>query len=60
MPNYSDADYWNTRYDAEENHPFDWLCDYFDIANIIENILPNKNAKILMIGCGNAPFSSDL
>ena len=60
MPNYGDADYWNNRYDLEAGHPFDWLCDYFDVANIMDFILPNKNAKILMIGCGNAPFSPDM
>lgn len=60
MANYADSDYWNKRYDAEENNPFDWLCDYFDVANIIDNIIPDKNSKILIIGCGNAPFSSDL
>ena len=47
MTNYANADYWNTRYETEEDHPFDWLCDYFDVANIIENILPDKNSKIL-------------
>lgn len=60
MTNYANADYWNTRYETEEDHPFDWLCDYFDVANIIENILPDKNSKILIVGCGNAPFSHDL
>jgi len=60
MANYSDADYWNDRYEKEEDYPFDWLFGYAEVSPTIHHLLPDKNAKILMLGAGNAPFSPDL
>lgn len=40
--------------------PYDWLFAYPDVADVIQNLLPDKDKSILMIGCGNAPFSPDM
>jgi hypothetical protein len=40
--------------------PFDWLFSYAEVAETIHYVLPDKNAPILMLGSGNAPFSPDM
>jgi hypothetical protein len=40
--------------------PYDWLFSYQDVKEVIEHLLPDKNAKALLVGCGNAPFSPDM
>eukprot|EP01041_Mallomonas_annulata_P006778 gene6778-13732_t len=57
--NYGEAAYWDERYQRDEHDPFDWLLGYSDISNVLEELL-NKDDEILMIGCGNAPFSVDI
>jgi hypothetical protein len=42
------------------DHPFDWLFSYAEVAQTIDFVLPDKNAIILVIGAGNAPFSPDM
>eukprot|EP01038_Epipyxis_sp_PR26KG_P009750 gene9750-13117_t len=60
MPQYGDANYWNERYTTDNGSPFDWLFDYNDVALILEQLLPDKQEQIVLVGCGNAPFSPDL
>lgn len=60
MTNYGDKDYWDRRYEREENDPFDWLFSYDDVQDIIQFLIPKKERSLLMIGCGNAPFSNDM
>ncbi len=60
MPNYGDIDYWNNRYQQDSDDPFDWLFSYNDLKNIINQLIPNKDEPVLLIGCGNAPFSPDM
>jgi len=40
--------------------PYDWLFCYDELKDILDFLLPDKNAKILLVGAGNAPFSPDL
>lgn len=40
--------------------PYDWLFAYSDVDEVITFLIPDKNIDILMIGCGNAPFSYDM
>jgi len=60
MPDYGSTDYWNQRYGREHMDPYDWLFDFRELEMIINHLIPDKKAPILLIGCGNAPFSGDL
>lgn len=60
MPEYGSTDYWNQRYGREHMDPYDWLFDYKELETIIHKLIPEKKVPILLIGCGNAPFSGDL
>ena len=61
MPEYGKLDYWNNRYANEKSSsPFDWLFNYNDVKTILNQLIPDKNEEILIVGSGNAPFSPDL
>ena len=57
--NPASSSYWNQRYGAEYTETFDWLFEYADIQQIIPQIF-QLDSQILMVGSGNASFSSDL
>ena len=51
---YGSRDYWETRYAAEDS--YDWITSYDAVTELIhQHVL--KTDRILMIGCGNSPFS---
>lgn len=58
MPDYGVKTYWNSRYERIDE-PFDWVVDYAFLAPTLQPLLPNKSAAILVVGCGDAPFSAD-
>lgn len=60
MPNYGDPQYWDKRYKNNEGSMFDWLEDYNALKPLIQDLVENSDAKILILGCGNANFSEDL
>ena len=61
MPNYGDPQYWEDRYKNQTGKTFDWLEDYETLKSMIyEYKLDKKEAKILMLGCGNAEMSEDM
>lgn len=39
---------------------FDWLCDYAGVKEQLDFLLKDKSELLLMVGCGNAPFSPDI
>jgi hypothetical protein len=43
-----------------EDASFDWFKTYADVANDIRKLIPDKAARILMLGCGNSKFSEDV
>ncbi len=51
--------YWDERYTKEEFDPFDWLLSYDDVSAVLKELI-QKEDDILMVGCGNAPFSYDM
>ncbi|KAI0701472.1 S-adenosyl-L-methionine-dependent methyltransferase [Cytidiella melzeri] len=58
---YGTREYWDERYSQEsEDSSFDWFKSYADVADIIRELIPDKNARILMLGCGNSKLSEDM
>eukprot|EP00746_Dinoflagellata_sp_MGD_P146493 gnl/MRDRNA2_/MRDRNA2_78968_c0_seq1.p1 gnl/MRDRNA2_/MRDRNA2_78968_c0~~gnl/MRDRNA2_/MRDRNA2_78968_c0_seq1.p1 ORF type:complete len:543 (+),score=120.55 gnl/MRDRNA2_/MRDRNA2_78968_c0_seq1:141-1769(+) len=50
-------DYWNPFY-LKEPDPFDWLCDFEDLTDILGNATDGvRTRRILNIGCGNSLLS---
>ena len=45
--------------EAEDNY-FDWFKSYSDVADLFRELIPDKNARILMLGCGNSKLSEDV
>ena len=65
MPEYGSRIYWEKRY-ATLEEAFDWMCDYDQLEPTLLPLLKDfesnskkKDAKILIVGCGNANFSPD-
>ncbi|KAI0792029.1 S-adenosyl-L-methionine-dependent methyltransferase [Abortiporus biennis] len=58
---YGTKEYWDQRYSQEsEEDSFDWFKSYEDIAPILRDLIPDKNARILMLGCGNSKLSEEM
>lgn len=67
---YGKKEYWDERFKKEEE--FEWLVSYQDVAPQIQPYLkmapssstpseePEGDPRILLVGVGNSPFSSDL
>lgn len=59
MPEYGSRLYWEKRY-SKSDEAFDWMCDYDQLSPTLIPLIHNKkNGRILIVGCGNANFSSD-
>ena len=43
-----------------EDATFDWFKKYEDVAHLLHQVLPDKTARILMLGCGNSTLSEDV
>jgi hypothetical protein len=39
---------------------FDWFKTYEDVAHLLRPVLPDKTARILMLGCGNSTLAEDV
>lgn len=59
MPNYGDPKYWDKRYKNCEGTLFDWLEDYSSLKSFLSQFV-SPDAKVLILGCGNAKFSEDM
>lgn len=62
MPEYGKLHYWQNRYARTDAEPFDWMCDYNQLEPTIVPLIKSRfplQPKILVVGCGNAPFSPD-
>ncbi|KAJ7181096.1 hypothetical protein C8R46DRAFT_1159576 [Mycena filopes] len=51
---YGEKAYWDERYTNEsaDDASFDWLKSYKDVAPLLRALIPAKDARILMLGCG--------
>jgi EEF1A lysine methyltransferase 4 len=43
-----------------EDATFDWFKRYEDVVHLLRPILPDRTARILMLGCGNSTLSEDV
>jgi len=44
----------------EAETTFDWFKSYQDVGHLLRPALPDKTARILMLGCGNSTLSEDV
>ncbi|GAA5973604.1 hypothetical protein JCM11641_007144 [Rhodosporidiobolus odoratus] len=58
---YGTQEYWDERYSKEaDTSSFDWFKTYAEIKHLINRFIPDKKAKIVMLGCGNSTLSQDM
>ncbi|KAJ7717115.1 S-adenosyl-L-methionine-dependent methyltransferase [Mycena maculata] len=59
---YGEKAYWDERYtqEAAADASFDWFKSYSDVAPLLRSLIPRKDARILMLGCGNSTLSQDM
>jgi EEF1A lysine methyltransferase 4 len=55
---YGSKDYWEGRFLEEES--YEWLLSYNQLASQLKPFLEKPDCRILVVGCGNAPFSADM
>ncbi len=53
---YGTHHYWEQRYAVEES--YDWITSYAQVAELIAGAGVKKEDRILIVGCGNSPFSA--
>eukprot|EP01066_Platyproteum_vivax_P009800 Platyproteum_vivax@DN433_c0_g1_i1.p1 len=59
MAQYGNPEYWNERYTKDPEH-FDWYQRYAGIKSQVNEYVPNKVEKVLMIGAGNSRLSEEM
>ncbi|CAO3608709.1 unnamed protein product [Cunninghamella blakesleeana] len=58
---YKTKAYWEERYKNEDaNTTFDWFKTYSELKPLLSQHIKDKNASILMLGCGNSTFGEDM
>ncbi|KAJ7031795.1 S-adenosyl-L-methionine-dependent methyltransferase [Mycena alexandri] len=59
---YGEKAYWDERYTHEsaDDASYDWLKSYKDVAPLLRALIPAKDARILILGCGNSRLSQDM
>ncbi|KAL4487069.1 hypothetical protein ABPG72_001521 [Tetrahymena utriculariae] len=59
MPNYGAKNYWDKRYKKQKNTVYEWLENYQDLKEII-NESCQKDGIILNLGCGNSVIQEEM
>ena len=59
VASYGRVQFWDQRY-MDYPEPFDWYYEYAMFQDSINEVLPDKNAKIMIAGCGNSHFIEDM
>ncbi|KNC87763.1 hypothetical protein SARC_00135 [Sphaeroforma arctica JP610] len=54
-----DLDYWEDFFTEKKDQEYDWYCTYSAMAKILRRHV-KKGSNVLVMGCGNSPFSADL
>lgn len=55
---YGTKEYWDERFRLEDS--YEWLVSYDHVQQQLNRIIPSKDCRIVIIGCGNSPFSHDM
>jgi len=53
---YSTRSYWDERYSNDEG-TFDWFKSYDELEQLFSEIIPHRDVRILVLGCGNSTLS---
>lgn len=56
MPRYGEKSYWDNFY--QKNPEYEWYCPFESFRQAFSNV--PRDAKILIVGCGNSPLPRDL
>jgi len=59
---YREHDYWEQRY-RERDHQiqlYDWFQRYEAIRPLVHEAITDRNARIVVLGCGNSELSEQL
>ena len=60
MPScYGTVEFWDEYYVDDRPDPYDWFFPCTYIAPLLRPLLRSSD-ELLMVGCGNAPFSDEL
>lgn len=63
-PNNADfqtQEYWDKRYAAEQpDEDFDWFKTYKELKPIFDELIGDRNKRVLMLGCGNSTLTADM
>ena len=54
---YKRQEYWDARFQTEED--YEWLCGYEHVCDFLQRDI-SKQASVLILGCGNSPFSCEM
>ncbi|KAJ1798279.1 hypothetical protein LPJ59_002601 [Coemansia sp. RSA 2399] len=57
---YGTKAYWQQRYMQEPDSCFDWFKTYKELEPLFSKHIATKDARILMLGCGNSTLSRDM
>ncbi|KAG8854443.1 hypothetical protein FRB96_007505 [Tulasnella sp. 330] len=56
---YGTQRYWEERYTRDEG-THDWFKSYDEIKELLHDLIPDRNSRILMLGCGNSTLSENM
>lgn len=55
---YTTKAYWDHRFETEEHH--EWLASYSDVKAVVNAAVPDRAARLLLVGCGTSTLAADL
>lgn len=62
---YTSKDYWEYRFKPKAaggggDEDFEWLASWGDLSGIVQLVIPDKTAKVLLVGCGSSRLGRDM
>lgn len=59
LSQFHTKEYWNSFFQKRGKEAFEWYGEYRDVRSEFQKLIP-KDAKILIIGCGNSEMSAEM